>query len=971
MEGQDGGGYGLGVDLGTSHTVAVLRWPDGRTRPLLFDGQPILPSGVFLGPDGRLYVGRDAQRLAQADPARYEPNPKRRIDEPAVLLGDREIPTAELLASVLRAVANAAVEAVGFLPPAVLTYPATWGARRREALAAAVAQAGWPPVGGVAAGPVVDPDDAEPTVRLGSAPAAPAGPGSAPVVPAPRSAGGGTLLVPEPVAAARYFVDVLRRPVPVGSALAVFDFGGGTLDIAVVRNEGVDGNGRPRFAVIGSGGVPDLGGLDLDAALVQHLGTVISVAHGPVWQQLNQPVTASQWRNRRQFWDDVRGAKEMLSRAATAPVPVPGIEQALHLTREELERVITPLLRRGVFETATVIANCRLTADQLAGLFLVGGSSRVPLVARLLHAELGIAPTVLEQPELPVAEGALAELAPAVPAAGTEAPAGVAGVAPTTGVPVSPAGGLVSGAPAGAVPVSGAPAGGYEPGRAPVATAPHPVSPGQPGAPGSPPPYGAAGAPAYPNGPAGGGMPPTGGAARLAGWAELLRRRVVWLGAGAAVAVVAVAAAAVLYLTRDPYPALDFAPFAEVGRIATREPDATTLLTTTGGDRAYVGYQRSDNRLDVAVVDPTTAKVARWFTTDETAERWLWLQALPKALIVRGGATSSSDPGVLVGFDPDTGKKLWSRQISGGAEAHSYDEYVVLLDRDADAVIGINARTGREWSLPSPKGEFGSDSAVEPVHTPGEYGGTADAYGNHMLPNRGKEPGLVEVGADGSVRLIDVAAGKVLKERANAADTDDLLLAYEGELFVAPKSGGYGLARFDLRTLGTPTTVYTAPDKSRQPVDLLPCGEHQVCVLETAGTDSATAQLVAVRTDKAEVAWRRDVPKGERLRAVGQNIVVQTTSSGTTVRLFTPDGRKVLEREGVASRINGGNLLLFDDALSTYPGTMSVAGVVAKSGRLTQLGPLKEVVGTSCSWTTSVLICAGRSEFVLTRFVAE
>ena len=75
-------GYALGVDLGTSHTVAVLRWPDGRTRPLLVDGQPIIPSGVYADADGLLHAGRDAQRLARADPARYEPNPKRRIDEP-------------------------------------------------------------------------------------------------------------------------------------------------------------------------------------------------------------------------------------------------------------------------------------------------------------------------------------------------------------------------------------------------------------------------------------------------------------------------------------------------------------------------------------------------------------------------------------------------------------------------------------------------------------------------------------------------------------------------------------------------------------------------------------------------------------------------------------------------------------------------------------------------------------------------
>ena len=79
----------------------------------------------------------------------------------------------------------------------MITYPAAWGGRRREVLAAAIARAGWPPV---------DPS----TIHTGATPAG----GIAP------SAGGpgrqATLMVPEPVAAARYFTDVLRRPVPTG-----------------------------------------------------------------------------------------------------------------------------------------------------------------------------------------------------------------------------------------------------------------------------------------------------------------------------------------------------------------------------------------------------------------------------------------------------------------------------------------------------------------------------------------------------------------------------------------------------------------------------------------------------------------------------------------------------------------------------------------------------------------------------------
>lgn len=347
----------LAIDLGTSNTVAVMRRPDGRTWPLLFDGQNLMPSAVFLDARGQLLAGWDSYRLAQSDPSRYEPNPKQRIDEQTVLLGGTAVETCDLLAAVLVHVAAAATKAAGSLPAAVLTHPATWGAPRRQVLIAAAQRAGWR------------------TVQL----------------------------VPEPVAAVRYFTGVQRHPVPPGGTCAVFDFGGGTLDVAVVRNDG------HAFTVIGSGGIGDLGGIDIDAAIADHVGVLVARHSPQAWRRLQQPATELEWRNRWLFMNDVRGAKETLSRRAMAPVPVPGMESALHLTREELEDLAGPIVQRGVAKMSDVLRESGVKPGNLSGLFLVGGSSRMPLVARLLNAELGIHPIVLEQPEIPVAEGALAE----------------------------------------------------------------------------------------------------------------------------------------------------------------------------------------------------------------------------------------------------------------------------------------------------------------------------------------------------------------------------------------------------------------------------------------------------------------------------------------------------------------------------------------------------------------------------------
>src|ERR671939_63657 len=82
----------LAIDFGTSNTVAMLRAPDGRMRPLLFGGAPLLPSAVYLDADGKILVGEDAEHSARLDPSRFEPNPKRRIDDGQVFLGDAELP---------------------------------------------------------------------------------------------------------------------------------------------------------------------------------------------------------------------------------------------------------------------------------------------------------------------------------------------------------------------------------------------------------------------------------------------------------------------------------------------------------------------------------------------------------------------------------------------------------------------------------------------------------------------------------------------------------------------------------------------------------------------------------------------------------------------------------------------------------------------------------------------------------------
>lgn len=429
-------GTALAIDFGTSNTVGATRRPDGRTEQVLFDGSPVLASAVFAQHDGTLLVGRDAWHAARLAPERFEPHPKLRVDDGTVLLG-AELAVPDLFAAVLQRVATEARRSAGEIGSVALTHPAGWGTRRRQVLVRAAELAGLPT----------------------------------------------PVLLPEPVAAARLHRTGGTEALP----LIVYDLGGGTLDVSVLDQ------GR----VLATEGLPDTGGLDIDAALLAYLAATYRERDAVAWQRLDQPASAEDRRYRRQLLDDLRTAKELLSRSTQTFVHLPLLELDAPLGREQLEAIARPLVDRTVRATRAALAAAGLDVPPRAELRLIGGASRMPLVASSLHRALRIPPTVTEQPELAVAHGALATLASTVTAApgarspaaagtdrrgtaGTGRPAaastGRPGVAGRTGPARTPGGN--SGAPRTVRPTPPTPA---DPQRKPRPTAPSPpADPGRP-----------------------------------------------------------------------------------------------------------------------------------------------------------------------------------------------------------------------------------------------------------------------------------------------------------------------------------------------------------------------------------------------------------------------------------------------------------------------------------------------------------
>ena len=384
-------GWALAIDFGTSFTTAAMA-ADG-TPPVVVEVEHsrYLPSTVVADNDGQLLTGQAALRRAMVFPERAVRVPKRAlVAGPQVVLGGRAVPVADLVAAVLARVYGEAVRFRGGQPPAkvVLTHPARWGTVPLDRLRDAAAAAG-----------ITEP-----------------------------------VLLPEPVAAAWWF----GGPSADGGLVGVFDLGGGTLDTAVLRG---DPGG---FAIAGPpGGDADLGGEDFDELLLGRVSELARDRDELAWADV---FTGDDLRSRRDLAllrGDVTAAKETLSELLTYEVVVPGFAEGFRVTRPELDELFGPAVDSAVAEMRATIAAAGADPATLGGLYLTGGSSRMPIIASRLAAELGVLPQIRDDPKAAVALGALTALK-AVPAAPTAAVAAAAVTAPAvadaaagTGVPVT------------------------------------------------------------------------------------------------------------------------------------------------------------------------------------------------------------------------------------------------------------------------------------------------------------------------------------------------------------------------------------------------------------------------------------------------------------------------------------------------------------------------------------------------------
>ena len=365
----------VGIDLGTTNSL-VAYVKDGKPTVIRdARGDGLVPSVVSVGEDGTIHVGREAQRRLLTDARRTAYSVKRfmgkgredvqheaehfpfRVSGDAggvvrIGLGDKDYTPPEISAFVLRELKRRAEDHFAAegefdneVDRAVITVPAYFNDAQRTA-----------------------------TRDAG------------------RIAGLDVLrMINEPTAASlAYGLDKRHTGV-----IAVYDLGGGTFDISILRVE--DGV----FQVLSTNGDTHLGGDDIDVLLMDRvLASVVSgfSRTSEAVQEIRKAVIQAKWDlSEREETDIVIDAGSGTAEA---------VPYSRHITRAEFEALIAPVVERTIGPVRQALADAGLDPSQIDEVVLVGGSTRIPLVRRKVEEIFGKAPHSELNPDEVVALGA-------------------------------------------------------------------------------------------------------------------------------------------------------------------------------------------------------------------------------------------------------------------------------------------------------------------------------------------------------------------------------------------------------------------------------------------------------------------------------------------------------------------------------------------------------------------------------------
>src|SRR6266516_3953071 len=363
----------VGIDLGTTNSLVAIVEEGGAPRVIAdLDGSKLVPSVIYFDQAGEVLVGNRAKEKMIDKPENTIFSIKRvmgkglndvREDLPLLPFNvsadsehiirlkifGRDYTPPELSAFILRDLKRNAEAALGEeIKNAVITVPAYFNDAQRQA-----------------------------TKDAG------------------RIAGLDVLrIVNEPTAASlAYGLDKKNR-----GTIAVFDFGGGTFDISILKiTEGI-------FEVLSTSGDTHLGGDDIDEQLIRLVLADLKEIGG---QRPNSE--AQEFALRPQIpaiRKAVNKAKEALSSTETADIVVENLQYRRSMSRTEFNKLIEPIIERTLRPCRQALQDAGLKPPEIDEVVMVGGSTRIPLVRQRVQELFGRGPHTELNPDEVVALGA-------------------------------------------------------------------------------------------------------------------------------------------------------------------------------------------------------------------------------------------------------------------------------------------------------------------------------------------------------------------------------------------------------------------------------------------------------------------------------------------------------------------------------------------------------------------------------------
>ena len=349
-------GQTVGIDLGTTYSSIAQLDDDGNPCAILnVDERDITPSVVLLGDGERVVVGPSFARIAEEAPDRIVEAIKREMGNTDfhVVYQDRKLTPEFVSALILKKLKQDAEKKIGPIGNAVITVPYYFNDIRRKATQDA---------GRIAGLNVID-------------------------------------IINEPTAATLAHAwekgELGRTDLEqVERTILVYDLGGGTFDVTVVRYT------PTKFKVLATDGDVMLGGLDWSRRLVDYVADE--------FQKRFDMDPREDAASLRQMTQDCEDAKRKLSESAQVPIEVyyQGNTLTVSVTRGEFERMTGDLLERTKTTTVLVLEQAGVGPDDLDELVLVGGSTHMPVVEKMLVEICQRGPNRDVHPEKAVGHGA-------------------------------------------------------------------------------------------------------------------------------------------------------------------------------------------------------------------------------------------------------------------------------------------------------------------------------------------------------------------------------------------------------------------------------------------------------------------------------------------------------------------------------------------------------------------------------------